>query len=97
MLGCVAAVIAIVSPSQLNPPVIHKTSISGMGADFLSERPADSIGGRNSFQCSAQAPHRKITRPSSAPNARQSRQDNALSVAKRSLWACYQFKPHEPH
>ena len=31
MLGCVAAVTAMVSPSQPSPAVIHKTSISEMG------------------------------------------------------------------
>ena len=34
MLGCVAAVIAMVSPSQPSPAVIHRMSISSMGEDI---------------------------------------------------------------
>jgi hypothetical protein len=32
MLGCVATVIAMVSPSQLKPALIQRTSISRIGA-----------------------------------------------------------------
>jgi hypothetical protein len=59
MLGCVAAVIAIVSPSQLRPPVIHKISISGMGAEFWFEGPLGSMRKRDSFQYGPYVPHRK--------------------------------------
>src|ERR1700722_1511859 len=36
ILGCVAAVIAMVSPSQPRPAVIHRTSISEIGAGLRS-------------------------------------------------------------
>jgi hypothetical protein len=45
-----AAVIAIVSSSQLSPPVTHRTSISGMDGVFRSERSAVFMRGRDSFQ-----------------------------------------------
>src|SRR5580692_8490094 len=39
MLGCVAAVTAIVSPSQPRPAVIHNTSISEIGSDSFPAAP----------------------------------------------------------
>ena len=39
MLGCVAAVTAIVSPSQPGPAVIHNTSISEIGSDSFPAAP----------------------------------------------------------
>ena len=61
-LGCVAAVMAIVSPSQLSPPVIHKTSISDIGEIHWSARPLASMRKEIPFDA-AYSTAWKTTRP----------------------------------
>ncbi len=65
MLGCVAPVIAIVSPSHPSPAVIHKTSISAMGIDLRSMRRADAMTKMTPFLCGTVSAE-KVTRPSCA-------------------------------